>query len=134
MPNADLVLIDTSVWIAYFRETEPKLTVTLDRLLHLGQVATAAIILAELIHGAHSPAEGRKIQTRFQPLHAISSDDRHWDAAGLLAARVRRRGHTVNLTDCYIAALAKAADAAVYTLDKHFSWIAAADGCALYVP
>lgn len=134
MPSAELVLVDTSVWIDYLSRRASKVDETMDALLAHGGIAAAAIIIAELVQGSHTSAEAERLRRYLQPLHWIESTDQHWNHAGQLSARLRRKGHTVNLTDCYIAALADSADAPVYTLDKHFGWIAAAGGCRLYVP
>ena len=132
MPNDNLVLVDTSIWIAYLRNTQQRLTDTVDFLLTNGRVASAAIILAELAHGAHTDRETHRMQEYFRPLHWIASMDAHWETAGKLASRLRRNGKSVNLTDCYIAALAASADATIYSLDKHFGWIADTGGCKLF--
>ncbi len=133
MPSAELVLIDTSVWIDYFSGRTAALTRTLDLLLDNGTIATAAIVLAELAQGAKSERETNTIRSHFRPLAWIASTDAHWEVAGQMSAKLRRAGKNVNLTDCYIAALAQTAQARVWSLDKHFSWLAGSGACRLYV-
>lgn len=132
MPKGDLVLIDTSVWIDYFSEKGKVLVETVDHLLRQAQVATAAIIMAELTQGIKSAAEGRKLKTHFKPLQWISGTDKHWELAGELSWELRHSGRTVNLTDCYIASVASSAGASIYSLDKHFQWISEKGGCRLF--
>lgn len=132
MPKDKWVLLDTSVWIDYFSGKHPNLTEAVDALLSNTQVATAGIILAELTQGVRSEKEGRRIHDHFHPLHWIPGNDSHWEAAGQLAQKLRLAGRSINLTDCYIASLAHSADALIYTLDKHFSWIADVGGCRLF--
>lgn len=132
MPKGNLVLIDTSVWIDYFLGKNNKITEVMDELLSNTRVATAGIILAELAQGARTNHESQAIHSHFQPLHWIASTDSHWETAGQLSWKVRKAGKTVNLTDCYIASLAESAGASVYTLDKHFVWIADVRGCKLF--
>ncbi|MBI2981391.1 MAG: PIN domain-containing protein [Deltaproteobacteria bacterium] len=131
MPSDKPVLIDTSIWISYFQRQDPSLEKTVDELLENGRVATAAIIVAEMVQGARSEAEAKKIREYFAPLFWIESSDRHWEIAGELSFRLRRKGRSVNLTDCYIAALTKGDQVKVLSLDKHFQWIAAEKGCDL---
>lgn len=132
MPKGDLVLLDTSVWIDYFSEKGKDLVETVDHLLRQAEVATAAIIMAELTQGVKTAAEGRKLKTYCKPLHWIPGTDTHWEQAGELSWKLRHAGRTVNLTDCYIASVASSAGAAIYSLDKHFQWIAATGGCRLF--
>lgn len=132
MPNDNLVLVDTSIWIDYFLRRNVLLERTLDFLLDNTQVATAAIILAELIQGARGQKEIEKIKKHFKPLHWIQSTDHHWEVAGELSFQLRQTGKQVNLTDCYIAGLAKSSSASLFSLDKHFSWISKINGCTLF--
>lgn len=134
MPKDNLVLIDTSVWIDYFLKKNALLEQTLDLLLDNAQVATAAIIVAELTQGARDKKEIEKIKGHFKPLHWLPGTDRHWEMAGELSLQLRQTGKKINLTDCYIASLAKSASANLFSLDKHFTWIAKIEGCALFQP
>lgn len=132
MPKGDLVFIDTSVWIDYFSERGKALVETVDHLLRQAQVATAAIIMAELTQGVKSAAEGKKLKSYFKALQWVAGTDQHWEQAGELSWSLRNMGRTVNLTDCYIACVASSANAVVYSLDKHFQWISEKGGCSLF--
>lgn len=132
MPNDNLVLIDTSVWIDYLQKNDSKFERTVDSLLENGRAATAAIILAELTQGAKNEKEIDTLKNYFQPLTWIESRDEHWKRAGELAFRLRQKGKTINLTDCYIAALAHQSSATILSLDKHFEWISDSRGCTLF--
>lgn len=132
MPRDNPVFVDTSVWIDYFLRKNIVLEQTLDALLENGQVATAAVIMAELIQGARGAKDTEKLKAYLKPLHWISSGDEHWEEAGKISNKLRQSGKRINLTDCYIAALADSAQSEVYTLDKHFTWIAQIGGCKIY--
>lgn len=132
MPSDKLVFVDTSVWIDYFLQKSSVLGQTMDALLENAQIATAAVILAELIQGARGTKEVEKLKEYFKPLVWIPASDSHWREAGELSFQLRRLGKKVNLTDCYIASLTSGASAEFFTLDKHFEWIASVDGCTLY--
>lgn len=132
MPNADLVLIDTSVWIDYFTHRNPSVERSVDHLIADGRIATAGIILAELNQGARTEREMKQIHECLKPVVWIKSDDQHWVEAGELSFELRKVGKGVNLTDCYIASLARRAKACIFSLDKHFTFIAALKGCSLF--
>jgi len=132
MPKDNLVLIDTSVWIEYFLKKNVELEQTVDTLLDNVQIATAAIIQAELIQGSRSEKEVKYLKEYFKPLHWIESSDIHWQEAGELSLKLRQSGKRINLTDCYIASLAKSASASIFSLDKHFIWIVKIGGYSLF--
>ncbi|OGQ06297.1 MAG: hypothetical protein A3F82_03440 [Deltaproteobacteria bacterium RIFCSPLOWO2_12_FULL_44_12] len=134
MPKDNLVLIDTSVWIDYFLKKNIELEQTVDTLLDNAQVATAAIIQAELVQGSRGEKEVKKLKEYFKPLYWIQGNDTHWQEAGELSLRLRQTGKKINLTDCYIASLAKSSSANVFSLDKHFIWIEKIGGCSLLFP
>ena len=123
MPKDSPVLIDTSVWIDYFLKRDAHLEKTVDLLLDNDRVVTAAVIMAELVQGAASEREVDQLTGYFRPLYRIQGRDSHWVEAGFLSFRLRKKGKTVNLTDCYISCLASSAPSLVYTRDKHFRWI-----------
>ena len=131
MPKDSLVLVDTSAWIDYFLQKNSHLEQILDARLETGEIATATVILAELTQGAKSEKEIKKLKEYFQPLHWIQSADIHWHMAGALSFQMRQKGKKVNLTDCYIAALARQSGASILSLDKHFLWLAQSGACSL---
>lgn len=131
MPKDNSIFIDTSVWIDYFNQKDSHLEQTVDLLLDQARIATSSIILAELIQGARSAREIDSLQSYFEPLTWIPSTDQHWLQAGRLSFELKKTGKTVNLTDCYIAAIAQSRDCQIYTLDKHFTWIAEITGVVL---
>lgn len=134
MPSDNLVLIDTSVWIDYLSKKENKLDGTVDQLLENSRIACASLILAELVQGAKTEKETGQIKEFFSPLYWIESNDSHWDKAGEISFRLKKRGKTVSLTDCFIAALAKSDEAKILTHDKDFQSIAEINECELFIP
>ncbi len=117
----DKVLIDTSIWIAYFqKDPDPSISDRVDDFLGRSEVFVPKIVLAELIQGAHSEKELEVIREFLQAFHVIAEREDTWLQAGELSFRLRKRGKTANLADCYIATIARENDAAVFTLDTHF--------------
>lgn len=122
--NAKNVLIDTSAWIDYFRRDSKINGKKIDELLSGGQVCLADIIIAELIQGAKSEKEISAIEEIEAALTVLKQSDETWKKAGLLSYNLKRKGTTVNLTDCYIAVIAATNQCELLTYDKHFKIIA----------
>ena len=113
------ILIDTSVWIEFFRKKEPWFSRVSDLLDH-GAVISHGIVIAELLQCAASDKEPGIIRDLASVLEIIGDEMRTWLEAGSLSNRLRKRGVTVGLSDCLIACAAQSHGYAVMTLDAHF--------------
>ncbi len=113
------VLVDTSVWIEFFRKHEPYHGIV-TRLIDEEQVVCCGIILAELMQGAKSDKELAVLADFLQVFTFIPETAELWVAAGKLSFQLRRKGITIGLSDCYIAVAAASARLQVATLDSHF--------------
>lgn len=120
---AELVLVDTSVWIDFFRGREPVYS-ALDKLARGGSVAIVRMVLAELLQGVKSKREISVIKELADVAAVLDEAADSWERAGLLANAVRQAGNTVGLGDCYIAVMAVSHGASLYALDKHFETLA----------
>jgi predicted nucleic acid-binding protein len=132
--SADRLLIDTSVWIEYFRGGDPALTRAVDAQIKNGAVATAGIVLAELLQGASTDREIGVIEDMKETFPVLPSDQESWIRAGKLSRDLRKAGKMVHLADCLIAVLAVDSHCRVASLDAHFQAIAGIiplelDGC-----
>jgi predicted nucleic acid-binding protein len=123
--SADRVLIDTSVWIEYFKGADSALTQAVEALIKGGSVYTAGIILAELLQGARSDREMRVIEDIKESFPLLTSDreGEAWLEAGRLSRELRKAGTTVHLADCLIAVLARENQCRIATRDVHFQAI-----------
>lgn len=118
------VLIDTSVWIAYFQAQAPAgVLEKVDELLSDSDIHVPKIVLAELIQGAHSEKNLEVILEFVEAFTIIGESADTWMEAGRLSFTLKKKGKTINLADCYIAVLAKEHKCSVMTLDKHFKEI-----------
>lgn len=118
------VLIDTSVWIAYFQAHAPAgVLEKVDELLSDGDIHVPKIVLAELIQGAHSEKNLEVIREFVEAFTIIGEGTDTWLEAGRLSFTLKKKGKTINLADCYIAILAKEHKCSILTLDKHFKEI-----------
>jgi predicted nucleic acid-binding protein len=125
------VLIDTSVWIEFFRQREPYHGIV-TKLIDDDQVVCCGIILAELMQGAKTDKELAVLDDFLQVFTFIPETPELWASAGKLSGKLRRKGITVGLSDCFIAVAAASAKVQVATLDSHFEALFKPAGISLY--
>ena len=116
------VLIDTSVWIDYFRKRGEAYH-KVSELINSGKVCCLSLIIAELIQGASTEREIDVIRDLPQVFPLLAESPDSWQNAGILSFHLRKAGKRIGLADCYIATVAKENDAAIYTFDRHFEEI-----------
>ncbi|MCX6572463.1 MAG: PIN domain-containing protein [Candidatus Aminicenantes bacterium] len=122
--SAERVLIDTSVWVDYFRGTTPLVSDKVDALLAGDEIWVPMIVLAELIQGAKSIREVAAIEGFLEAFTIVEPGPDTWLEAARLSRKLKGRGRTVHLIDCYIAVIAHGSGCALFTLDAHFREIA----------
>lgn len=125
------VLVDSSVWIEFFRKNEPYHGIA-GQLMDDGQVVCCGVILAELMQGAKSDKELAVLEDFLQVFTFIPESPELWAAAGKLSYKLRRKGVTVGLSDCFIAVAAASAKIPVATLDSHFDVLCKPAGISLF--
>ena len=118
--NGKRVLIDTSVWIKYFRDKPGTFSTRVDEILSKHEVCVPKIVIAELIQGSRSEREISIIQDFMDAFSVIDQKEETWLKSGRLSFNLRKKGKTIHLTDCYIAVIAQEHGCQVYTLDEHF--------------
>lgn len=118
----NLVLIDTSVWIEYFRKKNPVFN-QINELAENQRLTSLKLIMAELIQGARSQSEIDVINDLAEVATILSEPLDAWQKAGKLSYDLRRDGKTVGLADCYIAVVGQAYGSFLYSFDKHFEII-----------
>jgi predicted nucleic acid-binding protein len=116
----DRLLIDTSVWIKYFRDKTAGLSKRVDEILSKQEVCVPKIVIAELIQGSRSEREISVFEGFASAFTIIDQKEDSWIKAGKLSFSLKKKGKTVHLTDCYIAVIAKEYDCQILTLDEHF--------------
>ena len=118
------VLIDTSVWIKYFKDKPGKFSTRIDEVLSRHEVCVPKVVIAELIQGSKSEREISLIEEFVDAFSVIDQKADSWIKAGRLSFNLRKKGKTIHLTDCYIAVIAQAHGCRICTLDKHFEDLA----------
>lgn len=118
---AELVLIDTSAWIAFFRGDEPVASLV-DNALE-GRAALCGVVELELRQGL-KPEERNRVLPLLEATVRLPTEEGDWGRAGDLLAALRRRGVTVPSTDGLIAHLALKHKVALVENDGHFEHFA----------
>ena len=117
------ILIDTSVWIDYFRGNNVQFQSKVDEALTHCHIYVPKIALAELIQGAKSEKEITVIEDFIDAFHIIDQKEDTWLKAGRLSFSMKRKGITVSIIDCYIAVIAGENGCIIFSLDEHFNSI-----------
>lgn len=121
--KGDRILIDTSVWIEYFKNQDKQFTGKVDQLLTFSDVCVPKVVIAELLQGAKSEKEISVIEEFVEAFNILDQSDDTWIKAGRLSFSMKRKGGTVNIVDCYIAAIASENSCKIFSLDEHFKSI-----------
>ena len=120
MNDSNKILIDTSVWIEYFRDKSVSLSKKVDEILSKQEVYVPKIVIAELIQGSKSEREISIMEDFVDAFNIIDQEEETWIKAGRLSYNLKKKGKAINLTDCYIAVIAEEHGCQVLSLDEHF--------------
>lgn len=120
---AEDVLVDTSVWVDFYREGSEDLTLELRGLREGNRLFTTYLVVAELMVGAGDEREAARLKMDFSYLPRLVASEEDWYDAALLRLRALARGSRVGgrspgLPDCFLAALAIRHRAALWTFDR----------------
>jgi predicted nucleic acid-binding protein len=116
------VLVDTSVWIEFFRRRDPHFS-AVSRLINDGAISVMPLIVAELIQGARSRKEIHELKELLEMFPVLEEFPDSWTQAGELAFQLKGKGIHPGLADCFITALCTRHSVRLFTLDKHFQQI-----------
>jgi predicted nucleic acid-binding protein len=118
------ILVDTSVWLDFFRDRDSPYGIALDRLLQEERVCTTGLITAEIIPGARTLKHYRALKDYFQAIPCVDAPASLWDDVMETQFRLKRKGvNGMSIPDLIIAVVALAADRAVFTKDHDFTLI-----------
>jgi len=117
------VLVDTSIWLSYFKDADSVLTEKIDGVLTDSDIYVPRVVIAELIQGAKTEKEISVIEDFVEAFNVIDQTENTWLRAGRLSFSMKRKGITVNIVDCYIAVIAHENNCKIMTLDEHFKGI-----------
>lgn len=118
------VLVDTSVWISFFRGKDSELIERIASLLKSGRAVYTGIIALELINGAKGHKELQTLYDAFDAMQCITVNETSYLHAGRLGYELARKGHTLSTVDLLIAQAAIENRLSLMTYDEHFGVIA----------
>jgi len=118
------ILVDTSVWLEFFRVKDSPYGETLDRLLEEERVCTTNLIKAEIIPGARTPRQFRELKHYFNALPLANEPASLWEDIMEVQFRLKRRGiNGISIPDLIIAVVAAANGKVILTKDSDFGRI-----------
>jgi predicted nucleic acid-binding protein len=120
-----VILIDTSVWIAFFRN-RGRAAAVVDQVLENDDAALCGPIRTELLRGFKSPKQRAHCWPLLEACHHLSEPSDLWNEAGDLGFHLARKGITVKSFDLLIATFALAHAVPLLTLDGDFELMARA--------
>jgi predicted nucleic acid-binding protein len=119
----DKVLIDTSVWIEFFRKKGSVVSLRLREFLNIGQACYTGPIAVELYQAAKTQKEIQIVDQLLENIRYVEITRAHYHHAGLISQKAARKGKTFSTIDMIIAVVAHDEQLALFTLDNHFGEI-----------
>ncbi|MBI5236919.1 MAG: PIN domain nuclease [Deltaproteobacteria bacterium] len=122
-----MILVDTSVWIDFFRGADTSGRKALHKLIEDEEdICTTEIILTEILQGIKRDVDFKKVKGYLLgfPIYCPDGLDTYLRAAGIYR-HCRKRGKTIRKTiDCIIAAIAIENSLTLFHNDRDFEQIA----------
>jgi len=116
------ILVDTCVWIDFFAGRPlPRL----EEALQEGRVRLSPVVAAELLSGARTGAEQKKLRAFLLELETPEFGIGHWFEVGALRQKLMKRGLQVSTPDAHVAQAALDGGGSLYSFDKIFQKMAA---------
>ena len=119
-----MILVDSSAWIEFLRDTGSTVCEAVDRLL-AQEVAVCDVVRMEILAGARDESHLANLRRLLARAAMIRTRPTDYEDAAALYRRCRRGGETVRkLVDCLIASVAIRAGVAVLHQDADFDVLA----------
>ena len=119
-----MILVDTSAWIEFLRDTGSPVCERVDALL-AEDIAICDAVRMEILAGARDEQHLQQLRRLLARAAVLPTGPVHYEEAAAIFRRCRQHGETVRkLLDCLIGAVAIRADAAVLHRDVDFDVIA----------
>ena len=121
-----MVLVDTTVWIDFFRDRPLPHVTALERLIEDDEdLCVCGVILAEVLQGIRSDADYRRTKDYFEALILMPMRRTTYEMSAELYRSLRKRGITIRKPiDCMIASVAIEHDLPLLHNDRDFDEIA----------
>ena len=115
------VILDTSVWLQYFRAGNSQEARVVRSLLEINAVMLVGTVYAELLRGARTREQFEALTENLNVLPYAEVNKETWRLTGEILSSLEQSGNGIPLPDALIAAIALQNDLSVYTRDGHFS-------------
>ena len=124
LASLTVILIDTSAWVEFLRDTGSVACVLVEELL-AGDVAVCEPVRMEVLAGARDESHLLDLRRLLARAAVIPTETTDYEDAAALYRRCRREGETVRkLMDCLIGAIAIRAGVAILHNDGDFDVLA----------
>ena len=121
-----MILIDTSAWVEFLRDTRSAVCERVDKLLG-SKIATCDAVRMEVLAGARDQEHLEQLRRLLARATLLPTESIDFDTAAAVYRVCRSQGKTVRkLIDCLIAAVAMRASVPVLHMDHDFTAIASA--------
>lgn len=120
------IIVDTSIWIEYFKNTLSN-SKFIEKGLNEGFIYITGPIISELLQGVRTQKEYTMLSQSIGAVPFLDCQYYDWITTGNISFSLRKKGIIIPLTDIIIAAVAIRNGAKIYTLDQHFKQIPAID-------
>ena len=117
-----MTIVDTTVWIDFFRGKDTPESELLQQMLNAGEdICICGVILTEVLQGIREDTDHTEVAERFEAFLFLPMHHRTFVAAAQVYRTLRRRGVTIrNAVDCMIAAVAIEHDIPLLHHDRDF--------------
>ena len=122
-PTQQLVSIDTSVWIEYFKAVSKKNFYDLDELICDNLAAVCEPVIAELLVGTNSQRQYRHHELLMRANIILETPDAIWENLATARYKLLRMGFHASFLDLWVAYSAYYARTYLWTLDQDFKVI-----------
>ncbi len=123
-----MIVVDTSVWVDYFRDTPSPQVELLEELIKSDAgVGLTDVVLTEILQGVHDDRQAGRVERRMRAFDIFRLQDlEDFTRAAALYRRARGRGVTIRRTlDCLIASVCVREDVPLLHADSDFDRLAA---------
>ena len=128
------VLVDSSVWIHFLKGRQAFVRQMENLIQPDNRVVLTGIIIQEVLQGIADPDEFDRVLITMRHFPEVQpSDDTHI-AAARLHQRMRQSGLNLPTIDLLLAAIAREHRLSIYSCDKHFEFLSAANEIRMYAP
>ena len=115
-----MILIDTSAWVEFLRDTGSPACQRVDDLLST-EIAVCDAVRMEVLAGARNEQHLQQLRRLLARASVLSTEPVDYDSAAALYRTCRQQGQTVRkLIDCLIGAVAIRANVPILHLDADF--------------